>query len=185
MYNDSRTLYNNPLYKGDKMPAGCDFTCMNEDCEQHKSGLVMTAPWPMGKIELVLNAPNVKKKEKFRDGLIKLKDEGVNYACITYPNIAHLDTIAYRLQLWCNVCPCIWNYDIVLTEDCPTFEEALEKAQKDGNVPEKCPSCESKLKHYDDVLEDGIICPFYKEDLQQNRWMAKEVDKESTYNRGE
>jgi len=166
------------------MPAGCDFTCMNKECEQYKSGIVMTAQWPMGKIELVLNAPNVKEKEEFRNKLIKLKDDGIKYASITYPNLDRIEKIAYRLQLWCNSCPCLWNYDIVLSEECPTFEEALRKAKEIGEIPERCPTCKSNLETYEDVLEGGIPCPFCKEDLQQNRWMAKEVYTEKAYNGG-
>lgn len=163
------------------MPAGCDFTCKNEECEQCDSGIVITAPWPLGKIELIINAPNVKEKEEFREGLIKMKNDGAKFACITYPNVAYLDTFGYRVQLWCPSCPCIWNYDVMLTEECTTFEEAYAKAKEEGDIPFVCPKCEEDLMEYDDVLEEGIPCPFCKDELQQNRWMAKEVCKESTY----
>jgi len=162
------------------MPAGCDFTCKNEECEQYDSGLVLTSPWPMGKIELVINASNVKDKEEFRDGLVELKNNGQKYACITYPNVSYIDTIAYQVQLWCKSCLCIWKYDIVLTEDCPDFETAYAKAKENGDVPDTCPKCSGELEDYESVLEDGIACPFCKEDMQQNRWMAKEICKEST-----
>ena len=157
------------------MPAGCDFICKNEKCEHKEKGFTLTAPWPMGKIELVINAPNVKENKKFRKGLVKLKNDGKKYACITYPNTASIDIIAYQVNLWCKSCPCLWKYDVILSEGYDTFEGAYKKAILDKDIPEKCPTCNEKLFIYDEVLEEGVSCPSCKKDMRQDRWMAKEV----------
>ncbi len=163
------------------MPSGCDFICKNKECKQYDSGFVMTAPWPMGKIELVINDPNVKNKKEFRDKLIKLKNENQKYACITYPNVTDIETVAYQVHFWCENCSCLWKYEVVLTEEYPTFKEALAKDILDKKIPDKCFTCNSPLLAYNDVLEKGIVCPHCKEKLQQDGWIAKEMVNESTY----
>ena len=152
------------------MPAGCDFICENTECPHSKGGFVMTGQWPMGKISLVINLPQVKKLKSFRDELVKMRDKGRKYACINYPNINEISTEAYRIQKWCKRCSCLWSYDVILDEDAKTFEEALPKA----DIPEKCPSCDKPLLDFEDVLEEGISCPHCEKVMEQNRWFSNE-----------
>lgn len=48
------------------MPDGCEFVCKNESCEYYNTGFNITGPWAMGKIELIINAPNVKKDKELQ-----------------------------------------------------------------------------------------------------------------------
>jgi len=153
------------------MPAGCDFICENTECKERGGGFVITASWPMGNINLVINLPHVKKLKSFRDKLVKMKKAGRKYACINYPNVKEIPTEAYRVQKWCKRCLCLWSYEVVLDEEAKTFEEALSKA---SDIPEKCPSCDKPLLSFDDVLEEGVSCPHCEKDMKQGRWFSNE-----------
>ena len=47
------------------MASGCDFTCDNEKCEHHKKGIIILAPWPIGDINRVIVAKNVRINKAF------------------------------------------------------------------------------------------------------------------------
>lgn len=152
------------------MPAGCEFTCMNEDCEHYKAGFVLTGSWPLGRIELVIEDPKVKENAAFREELLQRKKDGFKYVCITYPNNAEIPCEGYRVQLWCDSCKCIWNHDVMLESKDDTLEKALQR----GTLPTSCNKCNSELKDFQTVIDGGIPCPHCGVDLQQNRWISKE-----------
>lgn len=85
------------------MPGGCDFICDNEECEHKGKGIVLTAPWPLGNIDKIIDARNVVKMEEFRETLMNLKVEGRLYACINYPNVDAIVTEGYRVHKWCSL----------------------------------------------------------------------------------
>ena len=151
------------------MPAGCEFICKNKSCKCFDQGFTMTEPWPMGRIELVLNAPNVKRDSDFRQGLIKLKNQGHKFACITYPNVARIDTDAYRVHLWSPEANCIWQFDIE-TVDTEDDENTIDQS----DIPEKCPKTGGELLDFQQVTKDTISCPHCGIPLQQDRWFTNE-----------
>lgn len=152
------------------MPAGCDFICENKECDNYNSGFVMTSPWPLGNICLVINQSGVKLNDKFREELIRLKNEGRKYACINYPNTENIEIEGYRIHKWCQKCNRIWQYDVMLRRHDDTFEEAL----KEANIPETCSEDGEKLMDFNESLSNGIKCPKCNQDLKQSRWFSKE-----------
>lgn len=153
------------------MPAGVDFVCKNDDCKYCNSGFVMTAPWPMGDINKIIDAPNVVNHKEFREGLLKLKTEGRKYACITYPNLDETEMESYRVHKWCQKCTCLWTYDAPVSDVNKSISEVLEEA----NLPNECPTCNTELMDFNDVVEGGINCPFCKEEMSNNSWFCNET----------
>lgn len=151
------------------MPAGCEFICENLNCPQVNKGFAITAPWPMGKIELVLNSPEVKKYEELRKGIIDFKNQGRKYACLTLPNINNIPTVAYRVNLWSPLAHCVWQFDVDM-EGCSSVDEAIAKA----NLPTQCQKSGGPLLSFAEVLKEGINCPYCSEKMFQSRWFTKE-----------
>ena len=149
------------------MPAGCEFICKNNKCENYKSGFIITSQWPMGKIELVINSNRVKGNKGLRDHLIDQKDNGEKYASIQLPNDEEVPIIAYRVSLWSDEAKCIYSYPVVI----PDLENQ-EQYIKEANLPEICEKTGCKLRNFDSVISDGINCPSCNEKLQQNRWFT-------------
>lgn len=150
------------------MPAGCEFICKNKLCLQCNNGFIITAPWPMGQIELVVNSNAVKEKEKFRQKILDLKKEGKKFFCIQLPNIENIPIVAYRIQLFSPDAGCIWQYDVELKGR--TFQDAL----KEENLPEKCEKTGCYLLDFNKVIDIGIVCPHCNEKMYQDRWYANE-----------
>jgi len=155
------------------MPAGCDFICNNSECDQYKNGFVITGPWPMGQIELIISSLSksliVKPANKnVLQQIINQKNQGRKYACIVYPNNDKIKTIAYRIQLWSPDAKCIWDYDIECDNE--TLCENIAKA----NLPIMCPKTSGPLFTFNEVTRDGIVCSFCGEKLQQSRWFTNE-----------
>ena len=139
------------------MPAGCDFICRNEECEHIGKGIVVLGPWAIGNIGLIINSKKVENMEEFREGLIKLKDDGRKYACINYPlpDLSDIPVEGYRVQRWCDACKFIWQYDVVLDEDHKTFDEAMKIA----DVPDKCVKCDGEVQDFEALIESGNGLP--------------------------
>ena len=154
------------------MPAGCDFICKNDKCEQYKSGFTITSPWPMGRIELVINSNRVKENKPLREHLIKQKDNGEKLACIQLPNDDDLPITTYRVSLWSDDANCIYSFPIEETNS-----DDLEESIKKANLPTKCEKTGCELRNFDSVTTDGINCPYCKEKLQQNRWFTNAKSK--------
>jgi hypothetical protein len=151
------------------MPAGCEFICKNDKCENYKSGFQITSQWPMGKIELIINSNRVKEKKEFRNYLIKQKDNGEKYAPIQLPNNDEIPIIAYKISLWSDEAKCIYSYPVIV----PNLEKK-EETIKEANLPEVCEKTGCRLRDFNSVINDGILCPSCKEKLQQNRWFVSE-----------
>lgn len=154
------------------MPSGCEFTCKNKNCKGYNTGFVITAPWPMSKINSVINSSSLKFLETFRGHLSNLKDEGKKYACIQFPNVDNIPVQAYRIQLWSDDAKCIWEYEIKIDENDDV--ENIDFA-KHPSLPELCPKTKCKLKNYFEVVKSGIQCPLCNILLVQNRWFTKEI----------
>ena len=160
------------------MPAGCEFICDNKDCKNYNTGFTIRGAWPLGNIGIVINSSSVKQNLKFRDDLIKLKDSGRKYACISLPNVDKIPVEGYRFNLWCETCQCVWDTDVFFTED----EQV--KWEDRNLVPEEwfdhvtlsyiCSKCKGHLKSFDTVIEEGINCHLCKKDLKQSRWFSNE-----------
>jgi hypothetical protein len=158
--------------------SGCDFYCNNDKCESKGCGLVMSSPWPLGDIDQVINAKNIQKNTPFREGLMKRKEQGVKYACITLPNIDSIPIVGYRIHRWCEKCLMQHTFDVLLlrSEDA-TEDEILEATLKEAKVPENCPTCNTKLKTYEDLTDEkgeGIMCTSCKTRLTATVWFSNE-----------
>jgi hypothetical protein len=156
------------------MPAGCDFICKNEECEHKDKGFSLTGAWPIGEIDKVIKASNIRKLEDFKEGLTKLKEQGREFARITLPNVDDIPIVGFRVQRWCDKCHCIWEYDVMVQDS----EDDADETVKKGNVPVDCPKCSSKLIDFNDVVEDSIVCPHCKEPMNQSRWYSNEYENE-------
>ena len=152
------------------MPAGCEFICRNRSCDYCGQGFSMTDPWPMGKIELVLNAPNVKRDPSFRQGLIRLKNEGRKYACITYPNLGRIEKVAYRVHKWSKDAKCIWQFDAVIENP----EDTMPTVVNDAELPTNCPKTGCELWDFYAATKNGVNCPRCGIPLKQDRWFTNE-----------
>ena len=156
------------------MPAGCDFICRNSECEQNGNGFVITGPWPMGEIELVISSLSkylvIKPENKpILDKIIEQKNTGRKYACIVYPNNEGIEKVAYRVQLWSPQAKCIWDYDVLKTD-----EDDVADAIRNANLPIMCPKTSGELLDFNEVTKDGINCPYCGEKLEQSRWFTNE-----------
>ena len=151
------------------MPAGCDFICRNKECENCDTGFTITAPWPMGHIDDVINSSRVKELQSFQEKLQDLKESGREYVCITFPNVDNVETKCYRVNLWSVGEKCLWQYDVPIEEN-ETLEESIKKAC----LPDKCPKTNSKMLSYKEAIIEKIKCPSCNEELDQGRWFTKE-----------
>ena len=148
------------------MPAGCFFTCKNQKCEGFDKKMTMIGPWPLGKIEEILEKEDTDDEAR----LNQLKEEGREFFCIAFPNDENLPMYGWRVQKWCSRCNCMWDYDITMENEDQEFVEAYEKA----DLPTKCPKCEKQLKDYRKALDAGMECPLCAEEMGQERWFANE-----------
>jgi len=153
------------------MPAGCDFICVNEECENHLTCFVMTGAWAMGDIDEVIASKKVQSDKEVKASFERLKEQGRRYACINYPDNDNIEVKAYRIQKWCPSCSCLWMYDVVLSSKSPTLDEALDNS----TLPTECPQCETELISFHDAIAEGLDCPKCHEKLQQTRWGCSEV----------
>lgn len=160
------------------MPAGCDFTCSNKKCEKHNHGFTMTAYWPMGQIELIVNSIAVKKNKDLRERIIKLKNEdGVKLFVIQLPNEELIPVKAFRASFWSPMANCIWNYEIPITEH-TDIDALVEEAKKNNILPTVCEKTNGRLMDFNEVVTEGIECPFCNKKMSQSRWFTKEKGKQ-------
>lgn len=150
------------------MPAGCEFICKNKSCAQCGNGFIITAPWPMGQIELVVNSILVKNNNELRQKLLDFKKEGRKFACIQMPDSEYIPVIAYRVQLWSPEASCLWQYDLELND------KSLHETLQDDTLPKKCEKTGCDLLDFSEVIEQGVKCPTCKEIMYQNRWYSNE-----------
>ena len=159
------------------MPAGCEFICKNESCEHFNKGFTITAPWGMGDIDAVINSRPVRKNSELQGELSRQRDEGRKYCCINYPLPENeIKVEGYRVQRWCSDCFCLFESYLALnTEVDMTDEEFDEEITKQIEAIEECPKCGKDLLNFNELLEEGVDCPYCKEELFQSRWCSNEV----------
>jgi len=109
----------------------------------------------------------LKKTILSENELIKLKNEGRKYACITYPNISNIKTLAYRVHMWSKQASCVWQYDVIAKD----YDE-LVKNMKD--VPSVCPTSGGELWDFERTVKEGISCPHCKVLMKQSRWFSNQ-----------
>lgn len=172
------------------MATGCDFTCDNEKCAQHKNGFVMRAPgWPLGDINRIIVAKNVRRNREFQKELVAFRDKyGLKYSCINYPNLDKIPVMGYRVEMWCEKCKRLEHKDIILPD--PSIlngkndEEKMaimEKAVTDSAIDQmSCPSCNEKMKTYSQLMkdDDGISCPHCNVKMTKNTFFSNETEEE-------
>lgn len=144
--------------------------CQNEKCEQYRAGFTINGIWPLGNIDDVLKQEMVQINKGYCEGLEKLKAEGREYSCIRFPNDEDVPYAGYRVQKWCPSCCRICSYDAMITEENP--EGDAEEVVAEAGITSQCPECKGFLMDFDDVVADGIDCPFCHEKMEQNRWFS-------------
>lgn len=149
--------------------AGCEFVCKNEDCKAKDTGFTITGPWPLGRIELVIENYQVKKMTDFRNQLLAQKKDGKRYVCIPYPNNTDIPIEGYRVQKWCNACKCVWSFDVMLSETAKDFESA----KKEANISDSCSKCGGETDEFSKTQQEGLDCPCCNTKLKQYRWFSK------------
>lgn len=150
------------------MPAGCEFICKNKNCKHNGSGFVMTAPWPMANIGLVITEDLKRGLTDKANYLKKCRDEGKKYACINLPNYEELPISAYRVQLWSPKGKIMWEYDV------PCSDGDVDVAVQNFSFPEVCPKSQGELMTFKDCIREGINCPYCGEKMFQSRWFSIE-----------
>ena len=140
--------------------SGCDFICENEECEHAAKGIVVIGPWPLGEIEYILEHANIKHNKDYQNQLNELLKEDRKYSCIPMPNNTDIAVIGYRLQKWCQNCPCLWTYDLLLEDPNETLEETIAMGVEQGLVKEKCPKCENHLIEHKKGKVRRFWCPY-------------------------
>jgi hypothetical protein len=150
------------------MPAGCDFICKNEDCKYTNSGFVILAPWPLAKIEIVINSSSVNRLPELKEKLIQQKNNGTKFACIQFPNYDLVSASAYRLSFWSEEGKCIWQYDVELNG------KTIDEIMSGNDIPKKCEKTNCDIIGFNEILKSGINCPHCGKKMQQNRWYANE-----------
>jgi len=139
------------------MPAGCNFICKNEQCDYFNERITINGRWPVAKIDDVINSEKVKKVKEFQKSLIERKEDGIEYACIQFPNEDGIKVVGDKTEFWCKECRAILSWYAV--------DEDIEI--------EKCPICkEESLLGFDEVIEEGIECPYCGEETEQRRWFC-------------
>ena len=162
---------------------GCEFVCKNEECKHKGCGVVLTSPWPLGDIDKIINSQKVAKNIPFKKELENLKGQGRKYACIGLPNSEKIPVVGYRVHMWCSKCPCDWTYDGIIPEN--ATGDIIQEAIKNTNIPENCPTCNTKLKNFGELIDDngdGIQCTSCHIKLQNNVWFSNEEGEEEKLN---
>lgn len=159
--------------------SGCDFVCKNNDCKHKGSGIVITSAWPLGDIDKVINSRKIAQNTVFKKELEDLKSKDRKFACISLPDSENIPVVGYRIHMWCEKCPCLWNYDAMILNPAITEPNAIiEDAVKNANIPENCPTCNTKLKTFSELIEkdsEGIKCTSCQTKLQHNVWFCNEI----------
>jgi len=157
--------------------SGADFTCKNNGCACCGTGFAVTSIWPLGDIDLVIDA--AKGDEEYVKGMTNLKKEGRKYACIKMPNQANVPVEGYRIQKWCDKCKAVRLFDVIKTFPEMTMEEAISEADYMGDIHGTCFVCNSILKTFIEITDingNGINCPSCKKKLTMTRWFANEKE---------
>lgn len=155
------------------MPAGCEFVCYNGKCKYYGCGFVLTGPWGIGNIGLVIESTRVKEMPEYREHLIELKRKGKRTCCIRYPDVDGILVMGYRVQTFCPDCCHIYDHEVILKEG-----ETLEEALKDFPLKRKCDECGAVTEEFDEIVEDGVCCPHCGETLDSMRWFSNEAEGE-------
>lgn len=164
------------------------FVCKNDACQYKDHGFVILSPWPLGKIEDIINSSRVQRIPDFKKVLEERKDKGVKYSCIQYPNSDNIRVVGYRVHLWCNKCLKLSEFDVLISEEdaqritdnkCPANDDDIVKnAIERANLPSNCPVCNEKFKTYLEMIDmkyGPVFCPSCKTAIPIPKvWFANE-----------
>jgi len=153
------------------MPAGVDFVCKNESCDCHNNVITILSSWPIADIDKVIETI---KKEEYRVEFEKAKQNGKKFACIQFPNEDKVEMVGWKIQRWCQQCPRIGEDEVFISNPDEEFEDAI----KQHEFPTTCPVCYGEIKTFEEVVEEGITCPYCHEEMDKQYWTAKEVSQE-------
>jgi hypothetical protein len=148
--------------------AGCNFTCENEKCNCYKKSITLTGPWPLAKIDDIID---VTENEMEKQGLLKRKEDGFEMSKIDYPDPHSLKPVALAHERWCGYCKRIQMFDQKIEIVDQENEENSIIEQEELKIPDKC-QCGNDYVDVETALKDGINCPFCEEKLKDYRWFV-------------
>lgn len=143
------------------MPQGCTFICNNKDCEHQGRSIELIGPWPTQLIdEAIANA----KSEDEKNGLIRLKEEGHTTALFVFPRDSNKAPVGWRIQLFC-------QQELIRFND---YEFKTKQEAKDAmESTHLCRNCNSQLKSYKTLVEEGFRCHFCNHKMTPNYWFTQ------------
>ena len=134
------------------MPSGCDFVCVNENCDYFNTGFTITGPWPLGDIDEIISCSKVQSDDSLRNELLSLKDSGEKFARIVFPNEDNIEEKKTRLSFW--------------------DPDNLRINYIDIDIGSNYDVENPYFLSFEDVIEDGIECPKCNDLLNSNRWIS-------------
>ena len=155
------------------MPAGCDFVCENEKCEYCKMKIQINGPWPIAKINTVINSQKI-KGTSHEEELKKRQSEGIKYACVAFPHMDKFNYNGVKLEKFCPKCLKKFSeYVVFFAPVSPKkLDRVFRKRVRESKFIKMCPDCGTRLLDLQRAMKEGIICPKCKVETKQNRWFC-------------
>jgi len=88
------------------------------------------------------------------------------------PNKDNIPVLGYRIQKWCDTCKSLQLFDAIITSPDQTKEETINEA----NISCNCSACNSQLKTFTEVLDEGMNCLSCKKPLKMEKWFTNEKE---------
>jgi hypothetical protein len=124
------------------MPIATDYICRSKTCRSGGEKISLHGPWPIARIQAVIDSEDYVSDEVGRNALRKRKAEGRVFALVPLPNQGKLKVEGMRVQLYCPKCRVVWDEDTPCGGVGPSFEKDMNLvagAMLIGHQP--CPSC--------------------------------------------
>lgn len=145
------------------MPQGCDFICVNNDCEHVGMSVSMHGLWPLQSIDRAIEKANLELDTISSSALVKRKKEGRPSSLFVYPRDKNENPVGWRIQLFCV------EENIKFDMDFDTEQEAIDAFHN----PPGCEMCHGKLHSYKMLVSNDFKCPTCGEKMNPNYWFAK------------
>lgn len=142
---------------------GSDFICLNRECKNHNTKIVVHSACPIIAIsraiemyeETIDSAPyRVDVHHEILEHLKQRKEEGGETAVAPVDLDGAFEILGTRVQHFCLGCLVVWNKD-VLGRSPSDFDYEIDL----GEQEKLCPNCQARLLTAEDVYENSIACP--------------------------
>lgn len=142
------------------MPQGCDFMCVNDNCDYVGKTITMHGLWPLQSIDDAIIKTDI---ESDKLALINRKNEGRPRALFMYPRDKEEVPTGWRVQLFC------LSENIKFDMDFESKEEATSVSESTT----KCARCTGELHSYKTLATIGFPCPSCGKNMTPNYWFTK------------